>query len=469
MNNNFLRIYTKTITGDIETPITLYKKYVGESRGFLLETKDLDNGRYSFIGKNHGDKISSKGNEVTITEGFKSETKIGRVLDITRDYMNNFKVINKEKFPFIGGVIGNMAYDVVRQYEKLPNETKDFLDIPDVDFMIVKEFIVYDHFKDEIIIVVLENDDNEGRDKAEKRLIEISEFINKCDVKINKISDNIHKGNNIAKSNFTKEEYLNIVEKAKRYIVEGDIFQVVLSQRWSVKIEEDPFVIYRRLRTLNPSPYLFYLNFGDYKIVGSSPELLVKVNKDSVHTCPIAGTRKRGKNKEENDKFALDLISDEKEKAEHIMLVDLARNDMGKVSKIGSVNVKEFMKVKNYSHVMHLVSLVEGTKETNKDAFNILPTFLPAGTLSGAPKIRAMEIIEELEKEKRSLYGGAIGYFSFDGNMDTCITIRTMIIKNNIAYMQAGAGIVKDSVPEKEYEETQNKIRALINVVGRME
>lgn len=469
MNNKFLKIYTKIVTGDIETPITLYKKYVGESRGFLLETKDLDNGRYSFIGKNHGSKISSRGNEVTIIDGLKSEIRTGKVLDITKEYMNNFKVINKQDFPFAGGVIGSMAYDVIRQYEKIPNETKKFLDIPDVDFMIVKDFIVYDHLKDEIIIVILEEDSKEGQKRADKKIDEIHELINKTHVKINKISQKNQNFNNIAKSNLSKEEYLKMVEKAKEYIVEGDIFQVVLSQRWSVKVEEDPFVIYRRLRSLNPSPYLFYLNFGDYKIVGSSPEMLVKVSKDKVYTCPIAGTRKRGKDKEEDDKLALDLIGDEKEKSEHVMLVDLARNDMGRVSKIGSVHVVEFMKVKNYSHVMHLVSLVEGVKQEKKDPFNIVATFLPAGTLSGAPKIRAMEIIEELEKEKRGLYGGAIGYFSFDGNMDTCITIRTMLIKDNIAYMQAGAGIVKDSIPEKEYEETKNKVRALIKVVGRME
>lgn len=469
MNNKILKIYTKIIPGDIETPITLYKKYVGKSRGFLLETKDLDKGRYSFIGKNDGSKISGKGNEVTIVEGLKSETKEGKVLDITREYMNNFKVINKEDFPFVGGVIGSMAYDIIRQYEKIPNGTKDFLDIPDVDFMIVKDFIVYDHLKDQIIIVILDENSKEGEMRADKKISKIEEIISKSDVKINKISQKTLNFNNIAKSNLSKEEYLEMVKKAKEYIVEGDIFQVVLSQRWNVKVEEDPFIIYRRLRSLNPSPYLFYLNFGEYKIVGSSPEMLVNVNKDKVYTCPIAGTRKRGENKEEDDKLALDLIGDEKEKAEHVMLVDLARNDMGRVSKIGSVDVTQFMKVKNYSHVMHLVSLVEGLKEKKKDSFDILPTFLPAGTLSGAPKIRAMEIIEELEKEKRSLYGGAIGYFSFDGNMDTCITIRTMLIKDDIAYMQAGAGIVKDSIPEKEYEETQNKVRALIKVVGRME
>ena len=253
---------------------------------------------------------------------------------------------------------------------------------------------------------------------------------------------------------------------AKKYIYDGDIFQVVLSQRLTAETDQKPIDLYRKLRAINPSPYLLYLNFGDYQVAGSSPEMLVEVSGNKVKTCPIAGTRKRGKNLKEDIELAEGLLNDEKEIAEHTMLVDLARNDMGRVSKIGSVKVTELKQIHYYSHVMHIVSLVEGEKREDKDCFDVLSTFLPAGTLSGAPKIRAMEIIEELEEEKRGLYGGSIGYFSFNGNMDMCIAIRTMIIKDKKIYMQAGAGIVADSIPKNEYEESHNKVRALVKTIG---
>ena len=268
-----------------------------------------------------------------------------------------------------------------------------------------------------------------------------------------------------------KKQQLSLVlchcrtEKAKHYIHEGDIFQVVLSQRWTLESKENPFTLYRKLRALNPSPYLFYFNFGDYQVAGSSPEMLVELRKGKVYTCPIAGTRKRGRNDEEDRFLAEELLADPKEKAEHIMLVDLARNDMGRIAKIGTVKVTEFMEVHYYSHVMHLVSLVEGQKNENEDGFSVLSSFLPAGTLSGAPKIRAMEIIEELENTRRGIYGGAVGYFSFDGDMDMCIAIRTMVMKDGKIYMQAGAGITAESVPEKEFEESENKVRALLRAI----
>ncbi len=242
---------------------------------------------------------------------------------------------------------------------------------------------------------------------------------------------------------------------------------MVLSQRWEMETREKPFDLYRKLRITNPSPYLFYINFGDYQIAGSSPEMLVEVKGNKIYTCPIAGTRRRGINPKEDRILAEDLINDEKEVAEHVMLVDLARNDVGKVSKIDSVEVTQFMKVQNYSHVMHLVSLVEGEKKEKETNFSVLSSILPAGTLSGAPKVRAMEIIEELEKNRRGIYGGAVGYFSYEGNMDTCIAIRTMVIKNEKVYLQAGAGITGDSIPENEYEECRNKIGALVSALHR--
>ncbi|MCY6483211.1 anthranilate synthase component I [Clostridium aestuarii] len=461
--------YIKKLSGDTETPITLYKKYVGDQKGILLETTDLENGRYSFIGKNPYAILKANNNEVIIDNNYKQEIKKGKILDVVREYMKQFEVCNNTSLPFIGGAIGTIAYDIIRQYENIPNETEDTMYLPDVELMIITEFIAYDHLHNQIILCVLEEDTNEGIKKAENKIKNIQKILEEGNAELENIKLDNCNLNNIAISNTTKEQFMQMVEKAQKYIYEGDIFQVVLSQRWEIGIKEDPFTIYRKLRSINPSPYLFYLNFGDYQVVGSSPEMLVEMKVDKVYTCPIAGTRKRGQNEKEDEMLANDLLNDEKERAEHVMLVDLARNDMGRVSKIGSVNVSNFMKVKNYSHVMHLVSLVEGKTREDKDPFDVLASFLPAGTLSGAPKIRAMEIIEELEKEKRSIYGGAVGYFGFDGNMDMCIAIRTMIIKDKMAYMQAGAGIVADSIPESEYEETKNKVKALVKVVGRLE
>lgn len=461
--------YIKKVEGDIETPITLFRKLVGNEKGFLLETKDVKQGRYSFIGRKPYGSILSYGNKVELFDGEKRSVEDGSVLDSLRNYFSQFKVKNTSEIPMIGGAVGAIAYDVIRQYEKLENVNEDVLKTPDAELMLVDEFVVYDHFYSEIQIVVLKEDNEMGKAKAKKAIKSIQDKIDNTGLDVLKQNIGECKNKNYAKSNTTKEEFINMVKKVKDYIYEGDIFQVVLSQRWCIKTDEDPFTIYRRLRRLNPSPYLYYFNFGDYQIVGSSPEMLVELKNKRVLTCPIAGTRKRGKNSEEDRILAEDLSSDEKEIAEHTMLVDLARNDMGRVAKIGTVEVKEFMKVKNFSHVMHLVSLVGGDLSHGYDQFNLLSSFLPAGTLSGAPKIRAMEIIDELEKEKRGFYGGSIGYFGMDGNMDMCITIRTMLIKNGTAYLQAGAGIVADSNPESEYEETRNKINALVKVVGRLE
>ena len=460
--------YTKKISGDTETPITLFQKIVGDKVGFLLETSDLENGRYSFIGRNPYGKIICRGNEVTVLDKGNEKKVIGKVMDVVREYFDAYQVENDTNIPLIGGAVGNIAYDIIRQYEKLENINEDKVQTPDTELMLVDELLVFDHFHNEIIIVALKENNEKGKEEAEKvfAVYEKEIYINSnIQGNYSKECENL----NFAESNTTKEEFINMVEKAKQYIYEGDIFQVVLSQRWKIKTEENPFTIYRRLRRLNPSPYLYYFNFGEYQIVGSSPEMLVELKEKNVETCPIAGTRKRGENQEEDLFLAEDLLSDEKEKAEHVMLVDLARNDMGRIAEIGSVNVSSFMKVKNFSHVMHIVSLVEGQLGKEYDEFDALSSFLPAGTLSGAPKIRAMEIIDELEKEKRGFYGGSTGYFGFDGNMNMCITIRTMMTKDGFAYLQAGAGIVADSDPEAEYEETRNKINALVKVVGRLE
>lgn len=466
MKNSNLIPYTKILSGDIETPITLFKKYVGEEIGFLLESYDSESKRFSFIGKRPSAIIKSKNYETQIIEGNNIEVLKGIALDKVRDYLGKYSIKNNTNYSFIGGAVGSIAYDIIRQYERIPEENIDKLILPDLHLMVAKELLIYDHFHNQIVLMVLEEEDEKGKEEAQKKLDFMEEEIKNSSLSFNDLTIDEEVKKNKVKGNTTKASYMEMVEKAKKYIYEGDIFQVVLSQRWEVETKEHPFTLYRRLRELNPSQYLFYFNFGDYKIVGSSPEMLVKVQNNQVFTCPIAGTRKRGKDSKEDETLAEELLNDEKEKAEHVMLVDLARNDVGRISKIGSVKVTEFMKVKNYSHVMHIVSMVEGEKETIKSSFDILSSILPAGTLSGAPKIRAMEIIEELEKEKRGIYGGAVGYFGFDGNMDMCIAIRMMVIKDNKAFVQAGAGIVADSIPEKEYEECENKAKAIIKILG---
>ncbi len=456
--------YIKTVSGDMETPVTLYSKYVGKEQGFLLESADMPKGRYSFIGKKLFLTIRSMGTKVVIEERGKLKVVEGRALDVTREYINKYKVINNTGIPFVGGAVGIVGYDLIRQYEKLPNKNKDNLELPEVNLMFVLEVVAFDHHYQQIKLIVLENDDVQGKNRATKRLDEMELILNRVPTLKTMHPNDIKCEEPIC--NMTKETFLDMVQKAKSYIYEGDIFQVVLSQRWSVECKTHPFTLYRKLRQVNPSAYLFYLNMGDYQVAGSSPEMLVGVSGNKVSTCPIAGTRRRGKNAALDLKIAHELLNDEKEQAEHVMLVDLGRNDMGRVAKFGTVKIPTMMKVRNYSHVMHLVSLVEGEKDDDKDAFDVLSTFLPAGTLSGAPKIRAMEIIEELENERRGIYGGAIGYFGFDGDMDMCIAIRTMLINEGKVYLQAGAGIVADSIAINEYKETQSKVSALLKVLN---
>ncbi|MGM0508354.1 MAG: anthranilate synthase component I [Fusobacteriota bacterium] len=460
MEKKLLIPYIKEITGDLDTPITLYQKYIGEDIGILLESKEEGKGRYSILGKNPYLTVKTVSDNIVIEQDGKKTEKKGKILEVIKEYTDMIDVKKDERLPFLGGAVGTVGYDIIKQYEDIPDDMPDVTGLPDAHLMFITEMIIYDHYYQKIMIVVLEEGKN--KNKANKRISEIEK-----ELKLKKVNPDFYKkdetvvGTNI-KSNTTKEEYINMVKKSQQYIKDGDIFQVVLSQRWKMESQEHPFNLYRSLRSINPSPYLFYLNFGDYQVAGSSPEMLVELRGKKVYTCPIAGTRKRGKDSNEDKYLADDLLHDPKERAEHIMLVDLARNDMGRVSQMGTVEVTDFMKVQYYSHVMHLVSLVEGIKKNEDDMYSILSTFLPAGTLSGAPKIRAMEIIQELEKEKRGIYGGSVGYFGFDGDMDTCIAIRTMVMADHNVYMQAGAGITTSSIPEKEYEECKNKIRALM-------
>jgi anthranilate synthase component 1 len=371
-------------------------------------------------------------------------------------------------------MVGYMGYDVVRFFERLPNQPKNDLNLPDMLFVLAKNLIIFDHINHKMKVVSsVEIDPKASKAKKEAAYRAASAQIDKTVAEITKpftmgSDKNPAKFSpNGVRSNFTETEFERIVQEAKKKIKAGDIIQVVLSQRFCVKLNTEAFDLYRSLRVLNPSPYMYYLNFGDLQIVGSSPELLVRCEDGVVETRPIAGTRRRGKNEKEDASLAQDLLKDPKERAEHIMLVDLGRNDLGRVCQRGTVKVDEFMIIEKYSHVMHIVSNVKGNLKPGKDAFDVLQAAFPAGTVSGAPKIRAMEIIDELENVSRGPYAGCIGYFSFSGNLDSCITIRTIVVTNGQAYVQAGAGIVADSVPSKEYKETVNKARAQILAIEK--
>ncbi len=457
-----LRTYEHIMACDTETPITLYAKYVRNQMGFLLESKEQPKGRYSFMATNPDVVIKAIGDKISIIKKYQVSEEQGRALDVVKKHIEAYDVTNTTNLPFVGGAVGTVGYDMIKQYEDIKVDTIDSVNTPDLHLMFVTELVAYDHFYNQLHIVVLEADTEEGKAKAEERINGIELQINK-DVLLDRA---VMTAPLSFQSNLSQKTYEDAVKKAKQYIYDGDIFQVVLSQRWSAKCDTEPFMLYRKLRRVNPSPYMFYFNFKEYYIVGASPEMLVEMKENHIKNCPIAGTRRRGATPEEDAELAADLLADTKERAEHNMLVDLGRNDMGKISTIGSVEVTRYMEVQNYSHVMHLVSLVEGERADDKDMFEVLMSFLPAGTLSGAPKIRAMEIIEELEISKRGIYGGAIGYFGYNNNMDMCIAIRTMVVKDHIVHIQAGAGIVADSDPTKEYEETENKAKALITAIN---
>ena len=458
------RVYKKTVSIVNETATGMYRNLVGKKKGFLLESYDKNYDRYTFFGVEPEEIISSKGQSLVITkkDGIKDIRK-GNPLVLLKEYYNEFEIRkDNEELNFSGGLVGSVGYDFVRYSEVLPEENPDEIGIETIQLMLMKEFIVVDHVAEKLTAVILESDDEAGKAAAEKKAAKLIETAmqEQKEPEVRLVPDGV-----ITKKSDTLEEYSRKVNKIKQYIRDGHIFQTVLSQRWTIETGQDGFDLYCELRELNPSPYLYYFNFGDFEVIGSSPEMLVKQQGKRVFTCPIAGTRPRGKTKEEDKRLTEELLADEKERAEHVMLVDLARNDMGRISEFGTVKVTDFMSVKNYSHVMHIVSMVEGRKKGSFHQFDLLASFLPAGTLSGAPKIRAMEIINELENNKRGIYGGAIGYIDFTGNLDTCIAIRTAFKKNGKVFVRSGAGIVADSVPEKEYQECINKAKAVMNAV----
>ncbi len=453
------------------TPVGLFailkEKY---ENCFILESVDNSEqwGRYSFIGIDPKTEIRIYSDEAEIIDnGASRKVKCENPIELFNDILGKRTspvFINRPKLT--GGLIGYFGYDTVRRFEKkLTNVPEDDLQMPDSNMFLYDEIVAYDHLTNKAVIIL---NINAGEDVDEK----YAEYDRKA-VEIGRLlaegkSPAPSHGNGKAaevKSNVTKEEFIKMVETAKQHIVDGDISQVVLSQRFEIADPPAPFDVYRMLRSTNPSPYLYYFDHKDYCIAGASPEMLVSVTDGSVVTKPIAGTIGRGATELEDKAFEELLLNDPKERAEHTMLVDLGRNDVGKVCDFGTVNVTDFMRVERYSKVMHLVSDVQGRLAEDKTALDALMSVLPAGTLSGAPKVRAMEIIDELENKKRGLYGGTVGYLAFSGNIDTCIAIRTVLFRNGKAYVQAGAGIVYDSVPEKEYEETKNKALAVVNAV----
>ncbi len=462
------------VYADMETPISLFKRFEESRFCFLLESVEGGEkwARYSIIGRNPFLIVKSYKNKTLISSRKEGQKEVeGNPVEIIRNIMKGFKGANLPYLPrFNGGAVGYFGYDLIRYYENLPNMPEDDLELPESYFMFCDEVLVYDHLKQKIHVIVnlhVEGNLQRAYNSAVDRIKAIHREI--METRWKTTEDYNLKSNNNEEIKFTgnisKELFCTNVLKAKEYIRNGDIFQVVLSQRLCVETGEHPFNVYRALRIVNPSPYMYYLKFDDLRIVGSSPEMLVRVENNIVETCPIAGTRKRGRTKEEDEALEEELLKDEKEIAEHTMLVDLGRNDIGRVSKYGTVAVKNLMHIERYSHVMHMVTNVQGEMREDKTAFDAMMSILPAGTLSGAPKVRAMEIIDELETVKRGPYGGAIGYLSFNGNLDSCITIRTMIFKDGKAYVQAGAGIVADSDPEKEYEECLNKAKALLKAL----
>lgn len=473
----------RRLLADTETPIRVFQHLSKDKRAFLLESVEggVKWARYSFIGTDPFLVLKLKKYHLTLEQNGKVEShQTTEPLQLLREKLRSYRSpALPELPPFTGGAIGFFGYDLLQYYEKkLPPHPTDDLNMDDMQFMFCDRVIVFDHFKQQVLIIgnvhIAEGATDADIELAyEETCHGIDETIRRLEQPLTPVQtrgtppQDPELGEIF--SNLTKQQFLDNVNQAKEYIRAGDIFQVVLSQRFHIETEVDPLHVYRVLRTMNPSPYMYVLKLDDEVIVGTSPELLVKVDNGKVETRPIAGTRPRGKTPEEDLALEKDLLADEKERAEHVMLVDLGRNDLGRVSTFGTVKCDSYMEVERYSHVMHIVSNVTGQLRPDKDFYDAFLSCLPAGTVSGAPKLRAMEIIAELENEARGAYAGAIGYLGFSGNLNTCITIRTIIFKHGKAYVQAGAGIVWDSVPENEYEETINKAKGMLKAIRSAE
>ena len=470
INKKHQILFTSRKCNEYKKIENLFKFLLVEENSFIFESveKGKTRGRYTIIGLNPDKLWDIKNNTVTIKTYKKIKTIKTKPLSFINNLINKFNIKIPKQLPSMASMlVGYFSYDVIRYIEKIPDNCIDDLKIPDVRLSRPTNLIIYDNYKK--IIFYIENiySDCSIENYSDKYISIRRKF------ELFQTYENIilpdkftHKKNkNKIKSNISKNNFKKIVQKAKKYIKDGDIFQVVLSQRFERKFEKKPLEIYNSLRKSNPSPFMFYFNYADFKVLGSSPEILVRLRNNEVTIRPIAGTRPRGLNKVQDDKYKKELLSDKKELAEHLMLLDLGRNDVGKVSQINSVKVTESFNVEKYSHVMHIVSNVTGKFNNKTSIFETLLSGFPAGTVSGAPKIRAMEIIDNLEKNKRKLYAGGIGYFTPNKEFDTCIALRTALIKNNKIYVQAGAGVVADSKPDKEYAETINKAKALMEAV----
>ncbi len=472
---NLIPVY-REILADSDTPVSAFLKIDDGRYSFLLESMEGGEkwARYSFLGSRPSVIVRSFGASVEIIRHGKKELRSfdRDPLEAVRDVLSEYSPVPNPSLPrFYGGAVGLIGYDTVRFFERMPDRKKPGLGLPDIFFMITDTLVIFDNITHMIKVVSNAHINGKSVEAA------YEEAVGKIDVIVNKLKRS-SKGNGhrqqrkkapVLRSNFTRAKYEQAVLRAKEYIKAGDIFQVVPSQRFEAKINVEPFQTYRALRLINPSPYMYFLRCGDATVVGASPEVMVRLEGDKIDLRPIAGTRRRGVTEEEDKELEKELLADPKELAEHIMLVDLGRNDVGRVSAAGSVSVSELKVIERYSHVMHIVSNVRGTLASGNDAYDVVRACFPAGTVSGAPKIRAMEIIDELEPTRRGPYAGAVGYFGFSGNMDTCITIRTLIIKDNVAYIQAGGGVVADSVPALEYQETVNKAKAMMRAVEMAE
>ena len=470
-NQNQILFTSKKVKGNDQI-LNLIDNFLNEKNSFVFESveKGIIRGRYTIFGRKP-DKIWEFNNKYSYTVNkFNKKKKIkGDPKKNIERIIEDFKFKTPKSLPPICSLIsGYFSYDIIRYLENIPNNCKDDLGLPDVRIIRPRVLIIHDNLKKKIFYIVNVFKDEKIKD-YKKKYFDIKNELNflKSLSEIPSIKK-INKDKKInlkIKSNTSKEKFMSIVSRAKKYIKIGDIFQVVLSQRFEAKLTKEPLEIYKKLRVTNPSPFMYFFNFQDFQIIGASPEILVRLRNNQITIRPIAGTRPRGKNNKQDNFFAKDLLSDKKELSEHLMLLDLGRNDVGKVSRINSVKVTEKFKIEKYSHVMHIVSNVVGIFNKKYSKFKSLLSGFPAGTVSGAPKIRAMEIIDELEKTKRKVYAGGIGYFSANGEFDTCIALRTALVKNGKFYVQAGAGIVADSKPKNEYKETINKAKALLSAL----
>ncbi len=463
----------KTVAADLRTPVTAFLSIAAEEpRAFLLESVEGGEkiGRYTFLGARPYMVLRAQGRQISLERDGKKQQLEGSVFQVLDGLLREHTPAHVPGLPpFTAGAVGFFSHDAVRQLEKLPELAKDDLKAPDCTFMFFDRLLAFDHVRHEIFIIATADVRRQSPRKAYDQAVrDIARIERQLAVPLAKKylqPAKPQKSKLKIKASVSKKHFLSTVEKIKEYILAGDVFQTVPSLRLELEPGVPPFNAYRALRRVNPSPYMYFLRMDDLTILGSSPEMLVRVKGRGLEYRPIAGTRKRGKDEAEDLRLEQELIHDEKERAEHVMLVDLGRNDVGRVSEFGTVKVRDLMFVERYSHVMHLVSAVEGTLRQGLSPVDALAACFPAGTLTGAPKVRAMEIIEEVEPVRRGIYGGSVLYADFAGNLDSCIAIRTMLVKGKKAYVQAGAGIVADSVPESEYQECLNKTQALVRAV----